>query len=165
MKQKRSKDKASCRPAKNTGLKKNEARVHSAKAMRKAAKRKRGEEEQDPLATVRRGPPCAPTSGRLSGSVVNDEWQTVRRSWQQVAHLFDAYRAKRIWSDALPRQTSFCAHTAARAAVAMAGAARETAPGASICRHSPAQALAVPFYYDGACAQHLQPTNLDRLAG
>jgi len=39
----------------------------------------------------------APTSGLLSGSVVNDEWQTVRRSWSQVAEVFAGYRSKRVW--------------------------------------------------------------------
>ena len=56
-------------------------------AARKASKRARREQEvimgpAVPAGTgVRRGPPVAPTSGLLSGSVVNDEWQTVRRSW------------------------------------------------------------------------------------
>ena len=56
-------------------------------AARKASKRARREQEvvMGPAVAagtgVRRGPPVAPTSGLLSGSVVNDEWQTVRRSW------------------------------------------------------------------------------------
>ena len=76
-------------------------------------KRQRNEEEEDlgHATAVRRGPPTAPTSGRLSGSVVNDEWQTVRRSWAQVAALFESYKARRVW---------------------------------------------MPFYYDGACAEHLR---------
>lgn len=53
----------------------------SAKAARKALKRARKEQEEDLDAPVRRGPPVAPTSGLLCGTVVNDEWQTVRRSW------------------------------------------------------------------------------------
>ena len=63
-------------------------RSMSAKAAaRKASKRARKEQEvvMDPACAagtaVRRGPPVAPTSGLLSGSLVNDEWQTVRRSW------------------------------------------------------------------------------------
>ena len=56
-------------------------------AARKASKRARREQEVilGPAVAagtgVRRGPPVAPSSGLLSGSVVNDEWQTVRRSW------------------------------------------------------------------------------------
>lgn len=86
----------------------------SKKEARKAKKRARAEEEHDllqPAGSVRRGPPVAPTSGRLSGTVVNDEWQTLRRSWAQVAELFDSYRSKRVW---------------------------------------------MPFYYDGACAEHVR---------
>ena len=79
--------------------------------MGKKGKRKRrretidGLEESDdggaspPAAAARsaRGPPVATTSGRLSGSVPNDEWQTTRSSWAAVADLFVAWRHKRIW--------------------------------------------------------------------
>ena len=44
-----------------------------------------------------RGPPVATTSGRLSGSVPNDEWQTLQKSWAAIAHHFAAFRDKRIW--------------------------------------------------------------------
>ena len=44
-----------------------------------------------------RGPPVATTSGRLSGSVPNDEWQTTLRSLQAVAPHFMAWRSKRVW--------------------------------------------------------------------
>jgi len=44
-----------------------------------------------------RGPPVATTSGRLSGAVPNDEWQTCERSWAAVASHFSAWRAKRVW--------------------------------------------------------------------
>ena len=37
-----------------------------------------------------RGPPVATTSGRLSGSVPNDEWQTTLRTWAAIAPLFAA---------------------------------------------------------------------------
>ena len=76
--------------------------MSSKKEARKAKKRARAadEVELEPARAagtgVRRGPPVAPTSGRLSGTVVNDEWQTLRRSWAQVAELFDAYRSKRV---------------------------------------------------------------------
>lgn len=81
------------------------------------------------------GPPVATTSGRLNGSVPNDEWQTTHRTvrsahhvpcsivlssmivpvchpqWEAVAEHFDAWRDKRVW---------------------------------------------MPFFYDGACAVHLR---------
>ena len=44
-----------------------------------------------------RGPPVATTSGRLSGSVPNDEWQTTRRTWAAVAEHFAAWRGRRVW--------------------------------------------------------------------
>jgi len=43
------------------------------------------------------GPPVATTSGRLNGSVPNDEWQTTHRTWEAVADHFDAWRDKRVW--------------------------------------------------------------------
>ena len=43
------------------------------------------------------GPPVSTTSGRLSGSVPNDEWQTTRRSWEAVASHFAAWRQKTVW--------------------------------------------------------------------
>ena len=74
-------------------------------AARKASKRARREQEvilghavaAGTSTGVRRGPPVAPSSGLLSGSLVNDEWQTVRRSWAQVAEVFAGYRSKRVW--------------------------------------------------------------------
>jgi hypothetical protein len=57
------------------------------------------------------GPPVATTSGRLSGSVPNDEWQTTRRTWASIAEYFAAYKQRRVW---------------------------------------------MPFFYDGACADHLR---------
>lgn len=50
-----------------------------------------------------RGPPVATTSGRLSGTVVNDEWQTTRESWAAVAHLFERWRQKRCVPPLDPR--------------------------------------------------------------
>ena len=44
-----------------------------------------------------RGPPVAYTSGRLSGSVSNDEWQTTRRSWAAVAGHLAGWRKRRVW--------------------------------------------------------------------
>ena len=44
-----------------------------------------------------KGPPVAQISGRMSGSVPNDEWQTTERTWASVAPFFTAWRAKRIW--------------------------------------------------------------------
>ena len=44
-----------------------------------------------------RGPPVATTSGRLSGSVPNDEWQTTLRTWAAIAPLFAAWRQRRVW--------------------------------------------------------------------
>ena len=76
--------------------------MSSKKEARKAKKRARAADEVELLPAraagtgERRGPPVAPTSGRLSGTVVNDEWQTLRRSWAQVAELFDSYRSKRV---------------------------------------------------------------------
>lgn len=98
--------------------------MSSKKEARKAKKRARAadEVELEPARAagtgVRRGPPVAPTSGRLSGTVVNDEWQTLRRSWAQVAELFDAYRSKRVW---------------------------------------------MPFYYDGACAEHVRSLGFEHV--
>ena len=60
--------------------------MSSKKEARKAKKRARAADEVELLPAraagtgERRGPPVAPTSGRLSGTVVNDEWQTLRRS-------------------------------------------------------------------------------------
>ena len=45
----------------------------------------------------RKGPPVATTSGRLSGSVPNDEWQTCPRTWAQIAPHFAAWRSRRVW--------------------------------------------------------------------
>lgn len=50
-----------------------------------------------PLGFSVRGPPVATTSGRLSGSVPNDEWQTSLRSWAAVAPHFAAWRTRRVW--------------------------------------------------------------------
>ena len=44
-----------------------------------------------------RGPPVATTSGRLSGTVPNDEWQTTRKSWEAVVAHFAIWKDKRIW--------------------------------------------------------------------
>lgn len=55
-----------------------------------------GFEEEAPGRSTR-GPPVATTSGRLSGSVPNDEWQTTRRSWAAVGRLFEVYKSRRIW--------------------------------------------------------------------
>lgn len=44
-----------------------------------------------------RGPPVATTSGRLCGSVPNDEWQTMRSAWEAVSDHFVHWRQKRIW--------------------------------------------------------------------
>ena len=67
-------------------------------------KKKRRRETRDGLEEVNsvgkstRGPPVATTSGRLhEGSIENDEWQTMERSWAAVATQFDQWRSKRIW--------------------------------------------------------------------
>ena len=44
-----------------------------------------------------KGPPVATTSGRLSGSVSNDEWQTTRRTWASIADFFAAYKQRQVW--------------------------------------------------------------------
>ena len=44
-----------------------------------------------------KGPPVATTSGRMSGSVPNDEWQTTLRTWASLAPHLEAWRGKRIW--------------------------------------------------------------------
>eukprot|EP00954_Amorphochlora_amoebiformis_P025807 1375407-Amorphochlora_amoeboformis.AAC.1 len=30
-------------------------------------------------------------------SVINDEWQTTKRSWDDIAHFFSGYKTKTIW--------------------------------------------------------------------
>ena len=81
--------------------------------MGKSGKKKRSRDAVDEFEFGRstRGPPVATTSGRLGGSVPNDEWQTTRRSWEAIADHFAAWRSRCIW---------------------------------------------MPFYYDGACAEHLR---------
>jgi len=83
-------------------------------------KRRRDDGEVDLLAAGRstRGPPVATTSGRLSGSVANDEWQTCRSSWEAVAPHFGRWRSSQIW---------------------------------------------MPFYYDGACAEHVLSLGFERV--
>jgi hypothetical protein len=55
------------------------------------------EEEDASTGRSTRGPPVATTSGWLSGSVPNDEWQTTRRTWEGIAQRFAAWKSKRIW--------------------------------------------------------------------
>jgi hypothetical protein len=43
------------------------------------------------------GPPVATTSGRLSGSVPNDEWQTTRDAWQAISPFLSIWRDKCVW--------------------------------------------------------------------
>lgn len=44
------------------------------------------------------GPPMRTVSGRMSsGSPANDEWQTTRRTWAQLAPALRAYTRARVW--------------------------------------------------------------------
>ena len=93
-------------------------------AARKASKRARREQEvilgpavaAGTSTGVRRGPPVAPSSGLLSGSVVNDEWQTVRRSW---CDLHDAFPLRP--HPCAPNYSGTCARTPTERCLTWAG--------------------------------------------
>ena len=130
-------------------------------AARKASKRARREQEvilgpavaAGTSTGVRRGPPVAPSSGLLSGSLVNDEWQTVRRSWYD---LHDAFPLRP--HPCAPNCSGTCARNTYRA-LPNVGRAQV----AEVFAGYRSKRVWMPFYYDGKCAEHLHSLGFENV--